>query len=104
MSDRESIPLEELFNPLSVAVIGASTGRESLGGRIIGYLDDHEYTGSVYPVNPKYDSLHGRDCYAKITDVPEPPTAAYIMLPAPLVVDAARECGAAGVDYVIIGS
>jgi acyl-CoA synthetase (NDP forming) len=104
MSNRESIPLEELFNPRSVAVIGASTGRESLGGRIIGYLDDHAYPGSVYPVNPKYDSLHGRDCYANITDIPEPPTAAYIMLPAPLVLEAVRECGVAGVDYVIIGS
>ncbi|MFC7133248.1 MULTISPECIES: acetate--CoA ligase family protein [Salinibaculum] len=104
MSERAEIPLEELFTPSSVAVIGASTGRESLGGRIIGYLDDNDYAGTVYPVNPKYDSLHGRECYGSILDIADPPTAAFVMLPAPLVIDAVRECGEAGVDYVIIGS
>jgi acyl-CoA synthetase (NDP forming) len=104
MLDPSEIPLEALFTPSSVAVIGASTGRESLGGRIIGYLDDNGYTGTVFPVNPKYDSLHGRDCYGSILDIADAPDAAFVMLPAPLVVDAVRECGEAGVDYVIIGS
>jgi acetyltransferase len=104
MNEADVSNLEELFNPQSVAVIGARPDTDSVGGRIIGYLNDHDYDGTIYPVNPSHDEIDGRTCYDSVLDLPSSPTHAFIVLPARLVEDVVRECGEAGTDYVLIGS
>lgn len=96
--------LAALFDPGSVAVIGASPGRASLSGLLIGYLDDHGYGGTVYPVNPNHDEVHGRRCFDSVLDVPEPPEAAFVLVPAALNERVVEECGRAGVRFVMVGS
>ena len=64
--------LQPLFEPKSVAVLGAST-RPSVGGDIIESLKRFGFSGPVYPVNPKYDRLLNLPCYPSLTELPATP-------------------------------
>ena len=52
--------LDTLFNPKSVAIIGASTKELSIGNVITKNLLRYDYKGSIYPINPKADEVRGR--------------------------------------------
>src|SRR5262249_15124297 len=67
---RVSMPLETLFQPRSVAVIGASE-KPTVGRRIVASLDRIGFTGRIYPVNPGYPTVLGHACYANIAELPE---------------------------------
>ena len=64
--------LQPLFEPSSVAVLGAST-RPSVGGDMIETLKRFRFAGGIYPVNPKYDTLLDLPCYPTLTDLPAAP-------------------------------
>jgi acetate---CoA ligase (ADP-forming) len=61
--------LDALLRPRSIAVLGASE-RPSIGRTLIESLDRLGFAGPVYPINPKYDTLLGRRCYASVADLP----------------------------------
>jgi acyl-CoA synthetase (NDP forming) len=61
--------LDRLLRPRSVAVLGASE-RPSVGRTLVEALDGIGFTGDVYPINPKYDTLLGRTCYPSVADLP----------------------------------
>ena len=67
---RGAVDLAPLLRPRSVAVLGASD-RPSPGRMIIESLDRIGFTGPIYPVNPKYETLFGRRCYPSVDDLPE---------------------------------
>jgi acetyltransferase len=94
--------MTDLFSPSSIAVIGASSDEEKIGGLIVKYLQKHNYTGDLYPVNPNADSIQGLPSYADIGDVPETPDAALIVVPASIVVDMTHACLEQGVENVVI--
>ncbi len=71
-----SLDLERLFNPRSVAVIGASRNVKSISGQPLWALAGHGYRGRLYPVNPKYDEVEGHRCYPSIDALPEVPESA----------------------------
>lgn len=62
--------LERLLRPDSIAVYGASENRGP-GRRILEMLDKFGYGGSVYPVNPRYETVMGKRCYARLEEIPE---------------------------------
>ncbi len=64
--------LQLLTGPRSVAVVGASESLQSWGGRALQFLIGHGFKGKVFPVNPKYETLHGLTCYPSVKSVPEP--------------------------------
>ncbi|MGH7334557.1 MAG: acetate--CoA ligase family protein [Candidatus Rokuibacteriota bacterium] len=66
---RTRINLEPLLKPRSVAVLGASE-RPSPGQMIMESLGRIGFPGAIYPVNPKYERLFGRPCYASIAELP----------------------------------
>ncbi|MFN3479120.1 MAG: acetate--CoA ligase family protein [Thermodesulfovibrionales bacterium] len=72
--------LDSLFNPRSVALIGASHSEEKLGGAILKNL--LRFKGKVYPVNPRYPELMGIKSYATVTDIPEAVDLSIIIRPA----------------------
>lgn len=96
--------LTALFNPQSVAIIGASPDRKKIGGRPLSYMQRYGYTGAIYPINPKYDEIHGFTCYQDILDVPVPVDVAVIALPKEAVLNALQKCGKQGVRAVVIFS
>lgn len=94
--------LNRLFQPRSVAVIGASPGRTSIGNIVLSNLVSGTFPGSVYPINPKYKEVNGNPCYRCIGDVGERVDLAIVCTPAATVSTIVDECGHAGVSTMII--
>ena len=95
-------PLDAIFSPKSVAVIGATENPGSVGRTILENLIKGGFTGKIYPVNPKRDTVLGVKAYASITAVPEKVDLAVIITPPATVPGIVRDCGKAGVKGVII--
>jgi acetate---CoA ligase (ADP-forming) len=93
-----------LFAPRSVAVVGASANIAGHAGRALSNLIRTGFSGTIFPVNPKYDELLGLPCYPDVAAIPQSPEVAYILLPAPAAVEAVRNSGEAGVKLAIVCS
>jgi len=98
MADR----LEPIFNPRSIAVIGASRHRGKVGYAIMRNLIMNEYQGKLFPVNPKADSVWGIKAYPSVLDIPDSVDLAIIMIPADLVEGVVEECGKKGVRGLVV--
>jgi len=94
--------MRTFLSPRSVAVVGASRDRSSMGGQLFHNLLAEEFHGPVYPVNPKAEVVHGVPAYPSIEKVPGPVDVAFIVVPAALVVQMARECGEKGVRGLVV--
>ncbi len=94
--------LENLFNPKSIAVIGASNTPGSVGYILTRNLIGAQYQGVVYPVNPRARAIQGILAYPNIAAVPDKVDLAIIAVPAKFVLDVVRECGEAGVASSVI--
>src|SRR5690606_19913030 len=95
-------PLDAVFAPRNVAVIGASERQGSVGRTVLWNLISNPFGGTVFPVNPQRPSVLGIRAYPSIADVPEPVDLAVIVTPAPTVPGVVRECVAAGVPGAIV--
>jgi RimJ/RimL family protein N-acetyltransferase len=80
-----------LLCPRSIAVIGASRNRQTIGGRLFRNLIDGEFAGPVYPVNPAARSIQGVRAYTSILEVPDPVDVAVVVVPAEAVATVARD-------------
>jgi acyl-CoA synthetase (NDP forming) len=96
--------LDSLFNPVGVAVIGASGKELHIGNRVIKNLLDFGYQGGIYPINPKADEIRGIKAYKSILDVPGRVDVAHMVIPARFVPTAVEDCGKKGVKHIIINS
>jgi acetyltransferase len=94
--------LQYLFNPGSVAVIGASKRPHSIGANVLQNLVDGGFRGTILPVNPKYDELLGFKVYGKVGDLPQVPELAIICTPPATLVALIKELGSRGTKAVII--
>ncbi len=97
-------PLQPLFFPRSVAVIGASTDPHKIGGRTFRYIKDNGYEGALYPINSRYAEVQGRPCVPSIGELPKGVDLAFVIVPAPGVVEAVRQCVEREVANVVIFS
>jgi len=98
--------LNFLFNPRSIAVIGASDDLNRLGGLPIRFLLHHGFAGKIFPVNPKYKDkeIAGLPCYPSMQDVPEAIDLVLIGIPRQFVLAALKDCAAKKVPFVILFS
>ncbi len=96
--------LKYLFEPKSVALIGASSKEFSIGNVIIKNLIHYQYQGPIYPINPKEDNIRGIKAYKSILDVPGKVELAHIVIPPPFVPQAVEDCGIKGVKAIIINT
>jgi acetate---CoA ligase (ADP-forming) len=90
------------LNPQSIAVIGASEHANKVGGRPIAYLQRFGFSGRIYPINPKRDSVQGLRTYADLTALPEAPDLAVIATPSHTVMAAVDACASIGVKIAIV--
>lgn len=106
MSNLQSLSsLTALFNPRSVAIVGASEDRNRLSGRPQRYLMEAGFKGAIYPVNPNRSTVQGLSAYASIAALPTTPDVALIIVPVVLALKAIKDCAALGVKgiYLLTG-
>ncbi|MHC1709932.1 MAG: acetate--CoA ligase alpha subunit [Methanomassiliicoccales archaeon] len=94
--------MRELFEPASVAVIGASAERNKVGNIILGNIIESGFKGPLYPINPRYPEIMGLKCYPRITDVPGTVEMAVVVVPAKFVLQVMEECGQKGVKAAVV--
>jgi acetyl coenzyme A synthetase (ADP forming)-like protein len=94
--------LRSFLAPSTVAVVGASRRRGSVGAEILDNLLKGGFNGAIYPVNPHARAVSGVPAYASVGQVPEQVDLAVIVVPAEGVLDIARECAAAGVRALLV--
>lgn len=96
--------LETMFRPKSVAILGASTDENKIGGRPVRYLKHYEFDGPIYPINPNSPEVQGLKANKSILDVEGEVDLALIALPAAAVLQAIGECAEKGVKAVVVFS
>ena len=94
--------LDALFNPRSVAVIGASTHPRKVGHVIYRNFAEGKFRGKVFPVNPNTETLFGTKSYPSVTKIPDKVDLAVIAIPAKFVVAAIKDCGKKKIPAAII--
>ncbi|HSB73393.1 MAG TPA: CoA-binding protein [Candidatus Methylomirabilis sp.] len=97
-----SHPLDALFRPRSVAVVGASSAPEKYGYIILKNILDAGFPGPVYPVNPKASEILGLPCCPRVADLPPDVDLVVIIIPARAVPQAVAECGERGIKVAVV--
>jgi len=95
-------PLDSIFHPKSLAVIGASRKPGSVGHSLLANIIDSRYQGIVYPVNPEAKGILGIKCYSSVTAIPDAVDLAVIIVPARFVPAILAECGQKKIQGAII--
>ncbi len=94
--------LRPLFEPRSIAVVGASSNPNRTGGRPIRLLLEYGFDGPVYPINPNRDEIGELKCYPDITSLPETPEFVLFCTPREKNAAVLRECAARGVKAAAV--
>ncbi len=94
--------LDYLFNPRSIAIIGATDKKEKVGYAIFKNIVEGGYKGKVFPVNKRLDVLEGYKVYKSVLDIPEPVDLAIISIPIQYIPDLFDELGKKGVKAAVI--
>ncbi len=98
----ERHPLDDIFKPKSVALIGASERPGSVGRNVLWNLLSTPFGGTVYPVNPKRDNILGIRAYKSLRDLPERPDLIVVTTPAGSVPPLIKEAVEIGVPAAIV--
>ncbi len=91
-----------LFNPGSIALIGASNNIGKWGAIVFLNILLGGYRGKLYPVNPKEETILGHKAYVKVSQIPDPVDLAIIAIPAHLTQEAVRDCIQKGIRMAIV--
>lgn len=94
--------MQALFNPESIAIIGASVNPLKPSGQPLASLLANGYKGKVYPVNPRYNELYNIPCYPSIFDVPGDIDLAIVAIPAAMTISALKDCVRRGVKSAVV--
>jgi acetyl coenzyme A synthetase (ADP forming)-like protein len=94
--------LDPIFKPRSIAVVGASRSPNTIGHQTLANLVNYGFTGAVFPINPKADSIHSIKAYPSVAALPDMVDLAVITVPKQLVLGVAEECGQQGVRGLVV--
>ena len=94
--------LRPFFAPASVAVIGASKRRGSIGGELFRNILEADFTGATYPVNREGEPVAGVRAYRTIEEIPDPVDLAVISVPGKGVLESAEEALRKGVRALCV--
>jgi acetyl coenzyme A synthetase (ADP forming)-like protein len=98
----ESRSVARLLTPGSVAVVGASRARATVGHQVFRNLLAGRFSGTVYPVNPGADHVASVKAYPSVLDVPDPVDLAVLAVPAGAVFDVVSQCARKGVKDLVV--
>ncbi|MEA3296990.1 MAG: CoA-binding protein, partial [candidate division Zixibacteria bacterium] len=102
MKENMQKSLDGIFKPRSVAVIGASTRKGSIGRETLHNILLAEFNGKVFPVNPVSHVIHSIKSYSTVLDVPDAVDLAIVIVPKESVKDVVAQCGEKGVGGVVV--
>jgi acetyl coenzyme A synthetase (ADP forming)-like protein len=94
--------LDAIFAPRTIAVIGASRRRGSIGYSLLHNLVTNQFEGAIFPVNPHAQALHSLRCYGSIAEVADPIDLAVVMVPRDAVQEVVEQCLARGVRGLVV--
>ena len=94
--------LDALFNPRSVAIIGASDDPTRIGGRPLRYLKESGFEGAIRPVNPRRDRVQGIEAYPDVGEAPGEIDVAIVAVPAGITLETLEACAGRGVKAAIV--
>ena len=94
--------LDAIFKPKSIAVVGATTRKGSIGREILNNLFTFEFNGKIFPVNPKYEYIYSTKAYPTVLSIPDPVDLAIIIVPKEDVLMVVEDCGRKGVKGLVI--
>lgn len=93
---------ESTLSPKTIAIIGASQDKGKIGNVILRNLLEDGYTGKVYPINPKYKEIEGKECFPDILAIRDHIDTVCIVIPHQFVSSAVDQCIQKKVDTVVI--
>lgn len=94
--------LKYIFEPKSVAVIGASATTGTVGNAIVSNILQSNFQGAVYPVNPKYSNVMSVKAYKDVISIPDTVDMAIICIPSLAVVNVIKQCAEKGVKGIVL--
>ena len=94
--------LDPIFRPKSVAVIGASRRKGSIGGELLHSIIDYGFNGMVFPVNPKATVIHSIKCYPSVLSIQDNVDLAVIVVPKEMVPQALIDCGRKDIKGIVM--
>lgn len=94
--------LEHLFNPQSIAIIGASSSAEKIGYRIVKNILEKEYGGNLFLVNPKGGQAFGLPFYKNIDDLPKDIDLAIFVIPKSIIIPSIKSCIKNNVKFIMV--
>lgn len=96
--------LEKLFNPKSIAIVGASSEVGKVGNVIAKNICELGYAGKIYLINPKYKEIFGRKCYGSLVDIKDEIDLTIIAIPAKFVNQEIKNNAKKIKNYVVISA
>jgi acetyl coenzyme A synthetase (ADP forming)-like protein len=99
--DKES-EIKYLFEPRSIAVIGASHEKKKIGYSILNNIISGGYKGKIFPVNPQGGEILGLKAFRSVEEINEPVDVVSIAIPAKYVFEAVKSCARNKAKYLTI--
>lgn len=93
---------QALFQPKSIAVIGASSREKTVGNDVVKNLVHQGFAGKIYPINPKIDELYGLKVFHDIKDLDSEVDLVVVAIPAKFVAAAIEEAAKKGAQAAIV--
>jgi acetyltransferase len=97
-----NLDIQDLFEPRTLAVIGAARDENKIGYKILKNILNGGYKGKIFPVNPQGGEILGLKAYRSVEEVNEPVDVASIVIPAKFVYEAVQSCARKKVKYLTI--
>lgn len=94
--------IQNIFYPKSIALIGASSKKGSIGYEILNTIDKFKYSGKVFPINPKGKDILGYKCYQALSETPETIDLAIVLVPKKFILDTVEEIIAKKIKSIIL--
>ena len=94
--------LDPIFRPKSVAVIGASRKKGSIGRELLHSIIDYGFNGMLFPVNPQAKVIHSIKCYPSVLSIQDEVDLAVIVVPKAIVPQALIDCGRKGIKGIVM--
>lgn len=91
-----------LFEPRSVAIVGASRDEIKSGGSFVSRLLKDKYAGAIYPINRKETEIMGLKCYKSVLDVPGEVDLAILAVPAQAMLESMEDCARKKVKFAVV--